>query len=159
MPSTFDDLMQEARDAGVDDAWLERVQAATAASPLRKERDELKAALQEATEKATKFGAAALNAQFAALGIKVKPDALRLPDDLDPLDTEKVREWAVGMGLADPPPPAVPPEEQAAHQRLAEAAAAGGVAPPATAARDEIMSATSADEFWAKARAAGQVID
>lgn len=154
MPNAFDDLLNELADNGVSDDYIDRLRAASAGSPLRKERDEARQLAEQALADAQRYRTAALNSQFANIGIKVKPDALNIPADLDPLDTEKVREWAVGMGLADPPPPAVPAEEQAAHQRVAEAAAGATPTTPSTA-RDEVLAANSGDEFWAKAEAGG----
>lgn len=156
MPNKFEDLLEEALDAGVDPEWVERVRAASDGSPLRQEKKQLEQQLKEATENATRYRTAALSGVFSQLGVKVKPDALNIPPDLDPLDAEKVREWAEGMGLAEPAPPATPPEEQDAHQRLVDAAA-GGATPQAQTARDEVLSATTKEEFLAKARAAGFV--
>ena len=153
--SAFDELMDEARDAGVDPDWIERVTKASAGSPLRKERDEAKAALEQAITEANRYRTATLNSQFKELGIKAKPDALNIPADLDPLDTEKVRGWAVEMGLADPPPPPTPADEQREHQMMA-AASSGAIPPAAHDARAQILAAETEDEFWARAMAAGQ---
>lgn len=157
MPNKFEDLLQEAEDAGVDPDWLERLRAASEGSPLRKEKKELETQLQGAIDDRNKFRSFALQSQFKELGVTVKPDVLNIPTDLDPLDSDGVREWAVSMGLAEPPPPATPPEEQDAHQRLVDAAA-GGQTPQARTARDEILSANSKEEFYAKARAAGLTV-
>lgn len=154
MPNAFETLMQEARDAGVDPQWIERVEQASAGSPLRKEKDQLAEQLKSATEQANRYRGAALNTQFTNLGIKVKPDALKIPDDLDPLDDEGVRNWAVGMGLAEPAPPAVPTDEQQAHRQLVDASA-GAAGTPRHDARQSVLDADTPEEFWARSRAAG----
>lgn len=156
MPSTFDDLLQEARDAGVDADWLDRFEKASSGSPLRQEKKQLEAELQQRTDEAQRYRTFALTGQFEKLGVKVKPDALNIPGDLDPLDDEKVREWAVGMGLAEPPPPPTPPEVQDAHQRLVDTTTGGGT-PVTQDARAEVLQATTREEFLAKGGAAGLV--
>lgn len=154
--STFDDLLQEARDAGVDPDWLERFEKASAGSPLRQEKKQLETQLQEITSQAQRYRTAALGSQFQQLGIKVKPDALNIPTDLDPLDNEAVQTWAVGMGLADPPPPPVPTEDQQGHQALVDASA-GATGTPRHDARASALEAQTEEEFWARARAGGFV--
>lgn len=156
MPSAFDDLMQEARDAGVDPDWVDRVEKASAGSPLRRERDEARQQLEKAIEDSTRFRSAALGSQFKELGIEVEPAALNIPSDLDPLDQEKVREWAVGMKLAKPPEPAVPPEQEAQYEQLATAAE-GATPIGLPNARNEVLATNSYEEFLAKGRAAGLV--
>lgn len=153
MPNAFEDLMNEAADAGVDADWIDRVKKASSGSPLRKELEDERQARIQAAENAAKYRDAALNSQFAQLGIKVKPDALKVPEDLDPLDGDKVRDWAVGMGLSEAPQ-AVTPQEQAAHERIANASDGASPTTPSTA-RDEILQAANAEEFFAKAKAAG----
>lgn len=153
--SKFDDLIQQARDAGVDESWLEQLQDA---SPLRKDNRELEEKLGKAIEREGKYRGAALRGQFNRLGIKIKPDALNIPGELDATDDDAVQAWAVDMGLAEPPPPTVPPTEVDAHRKIDEATR--GTTPPTPPdARDEILSSTNEEEFWAKARAAGMVSD
>jgi len=151
MPNAFDDLMAEAADAGVDSEWIDKVKKASAGSPLRQELESERAARKALEENAAKYRDAALNSQFAQLGIKVKPDALKVPEDLDPLDGDKVRDWAVTMGLAEAPQ-AVTPQEQAAHERIANASAGADAGSPSSA-RDEVLQAATPEEFFAKAQA------
>lgn len=152
--SSFDDLLQEARDAGVDSDWLERFEKASAGSPLRQEKKALQDQLEQATTQAQRYRSFALTGQFEKLGVKVKPDALNIPTDLDPLDDEKVRDWAVGMGLAEPPPPSVSAQDQQGHQALVDASA-GATGTPRFDARQSVLEAQTEEEFWARARAGG----
>lgn len=131
MPNAFEDLLTEMADAGVVPEFIERLRQATAGSPLRKEIADLTKERDDLLGTVGRYRNDSLKAKFETFGIKVSPDALRVPDDLDPLDAKKVEEWAVGMGLMEP----LPPSEE--EQQLADdletqgriAAAATG-APP-----------------------------
>jgi len=149
MANAFDDLLQELADAGVQDDYIERLRAASAGSPLRKERDEARQQAEQALADANRFKTAALRSVFKDIGVAVKPDALNIPPDLDPLDADKVREWAVGMGLAEPPPPATPDEELAAHQRVADASGGSGTPAPNPDLASRIKAAKSPEEVMA----------
>ena len=96
------------------------------ASPLRSENKELKRKAQEALEKAERLNAYALQAAFEKIGLKVKPDALRLPDDLDPTDTPALTAWATEKGFIEAKPE-TPIEEQKAHEQMSQAVAGGEV--------------------------------
>lgn len=150
--SAFDDLMQEARDAGVQESWLDRIKAATDGSPLRKERDDWKAKAEQLSEQVGKFRSGTLGQQLVALGFKGNPDALKVPDDLDPFDADKVTEWAVGMNLVPKPEPSEDERQHAAdlaaHDRMTQAAAGGEL--PANAdetQRARLMGAATQEEF------------
>lgn len=117
MPSDLDALIAEFAERGLDDDDLNRLREATAATPLRQE---LKAANQRAKTLEGKLA----KATFQTLGINASPDALRLPDDLDVTDVDKVREWARGVNLI-PSEPEVPAEEFEAQERAEQAAATG----------------------------------
>jgi hypothetical protein len=122
-----DEALQLLRDAEVDPEVITALEGST----LRKEITDLTKERDGLLLQVGKHRDSTLAAKFEALGIKVKPDALKIPDDLDPLDHTKVTEWAVGMGLIDQP--ALSAEEQeladdlAAQERIA---AAGAGAPP-----------------------------
>lgn len=136
MPDDFDVLVDELADAGLDESYIDRLKK-WSGSPLRKERNE---ALQKVTaleERLAKAEAKTLESTFSNLGITVKPSALRLPDDLDVLDEDKVREWAVEQGLAEPPPPDTPEEEAEAHERVVAAGAGAAGTTPASTIKPE----------------------
>lgn len=150
--SAFDDLMNEGIDAGIQEDWINRVRAASDGSPLRQEIKTLKDERDGLREQVGKFRTGTLGSHLAALGFKGNPDALKVPDDLDPFDQEKVSEWAIGMNLVQPPEPSDAEREQAAehaaHDRMAQAAA--GASLPANAntqGREQLLAARTAEEF------------
>lgn len=149
----YEEILQELEDAGVSSNHIAELQRFNG-SALRQERDQAKKDAEDAVTQAQRYRSFALTGQFEKLGVKVKPDALNIPTDLDPLDDEKVRDWAVGMGLAEPPPPAVPAEDQQGHQALVDASA-GATGTPRHDARQSVLEAGSEEEFWARARAGG----
>lgn len=152
MPNTFEELLDEAADAGVDPDLIDRFRAASEASPLRKEVKELRTQVEQATARAQKAESAALSQHFKELGIKAKPSAFKLPDDLDVTDTEALQTWAVDQGLIDPPEPKVSAEHLDALDRVAEASAGstGRVDPT-----DAVIAAENPEEFWQQAEQAG----
>lgn len=156
MPNDFEALIGELEEAGLDESYIDRLKSATAASPIRKERDQFKADLATALAQRDQFRSKALVASFKDLGIKVSPTALRMPDDLDVTDDAALRTWAEGAGLVDPPPvTTASPAEQQAHQQAAAAANGAGVntAQPTTA--DVIANANTPEEVMAALVAAG----
>lgn len=125
---SYEDLMAEFEEAGTDPGLLARLKAATAASPIRAERDDWKAKAEAAAAQAAEMRAAVMGQTFKEAGITVNPSALNLPADLDFRDVEKVREWGAGMGLVQTqtPAPLTPPnEQQGARSFLAPGAGAG----------------------------------
>lgn len=152
MPNNFDDLLEEAAEAGVDPDLIDRFRAASEASPLRKELRETKAQVEAAIERAQKAEQVALATQFKELGIKAKPTAFKLPDDLDVTDSTALQTWAVDQGLIDPPAPKVPDEDLDTLDRIANASnGASGTVDPA----DAVINAPSEEEFWRQAEQAG----
>lgn len=152
MPNNFEDLLEEAAEAGVDPELIDRFRAASEASPLRKEVRDLRTQLESTIERAQKAEQAALSTHFKELGIKAKPSAFKLPDDLDVTDSEALQTWAVDQGLIDPPAPKVPGEHLDALDRIANASnGATGQVDPA----DAVIAADSAEEFWHQAEQAG----
>lgn len=156
MPNEYERVLEELRDAGVQSSYIDELEKMLSASPIRKERDEFKQKAEAALADVQRFRTAALGATFKEANIKGKPDAYNIPADLDVLDVDAVKTWAIEAGVADPPPPAVTPEQQQQLEQLAEAASGSAPAPSGSdAARQEVLSATTEEEFWAKARAAG----
>lgn len=135
-PRKFEEIADEYEAEGLD---VSELREAWEASPLRRERDEIRKQAEATLERANAYRSRLLAHEFTSLGIKAKPDHLKIPDDLD-LDTDKVREWAVGAGLLDAPesePEST--EELDAHDRISAAsqgagAARGGVITPDIAA-------------------------
>lgn len=159
--SAFDDLLDEARQAGVQEDWITRVKAASDGSPLRKERDEWKQKAETHAEKAARYEKAAIGQFLAGNGFKGKPDALNIPADLDPLDQTALTTWAVDMGLIEPPAPSTEDQQTQAnleaHGRVDAASAGTGTPGPKDEARQKALSAATEAEFWAAAKEAGFV--
>jgi hypothetical protein len=103
--SKFDELLQEMLDAGVQEDFVDRLRQASDGSPLRKERD-------EAVKEAGRLRGFATKSAFSKVGIKVSPEVLSLPKDLDVTDEALVREWAEKHGIVEPEPK---PEASAAE--------------------------------------------
>jgi len=104
-PSDFDELITEMEEAGLDDSYIDRLRKASDGSPLRRENAEIRKQAEAALAQANTYKGLVANAQFRELGINIKPEALRTPDDLDWTDQSKVRDWAVSSGLLAPPEP------------------------------------------------------
>lgn len=160
--SAFDDLLEEARLAGVQDDWLDRLRKASDGSPLRQENKTLKEQYEQATQEVQRYRKATIGQFLAAQGFQGKPDALNIPADIDPLDQQKVQEWAVDMGLIAPPPPSTEEEQRQAelqaHERVDNAAAGAQPIPAGqNAAREKALSAATPAEFWRLAAEAGAV--
>lgn len=156
MPNEYERILEELREAGVQSSYVDELEKMLSASPIRKERDEFKQKAEAALADVQRFRTAALGATFKEARIKGSPDAYNIPADLDVLDVDAVQAWAVSAGVADPPEPVVTPEQQQQYQQLEQGAA--GAAPagsPQTAARDQILGASSEAEFWALASGAG----
>jgi hypothetical protein len=155
MPNDYDQVVQELRDAGVDEQYVEHVNNLIGTSPLRKDLVATKAAHAEAQAVITRYRDKLLDTQLERLGVKAKAEALRIPDDLDPLDGTKVAEWAVAAGLAEAPPsPNAPNEELEAHTRV-DAAGRGAGQPPSSDLMERFNNAQSEAEVMALAREAG----
>jgi hypothetical protein len=164
---SFDDLLDEIREAGLSDDLLGRLKSATAASPIRAERDEWKTKAEQAAAEARELRAAVMSTTFKDAGISINPAALNLPADLDFRNVEAVREWGSTMGLVSTQstPPLTPPsEQQGARSFHAPDAGAGEPDLDATkmaemaALRDKIYShgrPPNMQDVYAAARAAG----
>lgn len=157
-PRKFEELLEEMREAGLDESYISDLENAWKASPIRAERDEARAQAQAALDEANRYRSVVAASRFRDLGIRIKPDALRTPEDLDWTDEDKVRSWAQDSGLIDPAPPAgdnISDEERQAHERINESmhgAIPPGVREDVTA---QIAAAQSPEEVMALVRAAG----
>ena len=149
MPDRFEQLFEEARNSGkVDEDWLDTFKSSFEASPLRVENKETRERAKAIAEQNQKYRDAILAAQFKEHGVTISPSALRIPDDLDPTDPEKVEGWLVQSGLASTKP-TTDPAELATHDRIANA----GSDPVPPGQLPNINNMTE-EEFWA-AHAAG----
>lgn len=124
----FDEWLEGLIERGLDPDDAEEGRQLMAASPVRKERD-------DALASAKRYRDIALKGVFKDAGIQQSPEVLRIPDDLDVADVDKVKEWAVKANLIEAPQPTA--EELAAQEQLTNdlaasdrvaAAAAGGSA-------------------------------
>lgn len=163
MPNDFDALIGELEEAGLDESYIDRLRSVTAASPIRKERDAYKADAIAALDRAQRAEAKALAASFRDMGITMKPSALRLPDDLDVTDDDKLRAWATDAGLiaaVQSVDQSMSNEERQAHANVA-AASAGATTPPAANSKESLLArldpakGLTEEQFWAEARSAG----
>lgn len=159
MSESWEALKRDMQDAGITDDFISRVEAANAASPLRKELGEWKQKAETHAEKAARYERATIGQFLASNGFKGKPDALNIPSDLDPLDQTALQSWAVDMGLIDPPEPSDEDRqrqaEQEAHARVDGASAGTTTAGPRDEARQKALAAQTEDQFWAAAQEAG----
>lgn len=103
MPRKFEEIVEDLETAGADEDAIAELKEAYAGSPLRKERDTLKTKAEGLEEELGKLKPAVWGSTFKELGLSVKPDAVNLPDDLDPADTQAVKEWAIDKGLLAAP--------------------------------------------------------
>jgi hypothetical protein len=149
----FEDLIAEMEEAGVDPAFIDKTRATFEASPLRQELKQAKEQAQAAIDRANKAENVALTGTFKELGIKAKPTAFALPDDLDRTDRDAVQAWAVEQGLVDPPAPDVPNDQLDALDRVAAASTGAGAVSADPLAK--VIDANSEAEFWAQAEANG----
>lgn len=125
----FEELLGEIEDAGLSPELLGRLKNATAASPIRAERDAAKAEAEAARREAAELKAYAMRATFKEAGIAINPAALNLPADLDYKNAEAVRTWGTEMGListTSQPPPTTPPNEQHGAQSFIDPGAGSG---------------------------------
>lgn len=152
MTDRFSDLFEEARDSGkVDETWLERFQTTFEASPLRQEIKATKDENKTLREQSKTLRTGLLKDRFSTLGIKISPDVLNIPDDLNPADPEGVKTWAVSMGLVEDAP-TTDPATRATHDRIANASNEGGNT-QIPSLEDLDPTKMSEDEFYRKAAA------
>lgn len=151
MSDKFKAMFDEARDAGIDPDWVTKFESAFEATPLREENKATKERMREIAEANQRYRDSLLETKFSAYNVSIKPSALRIPDDLDVTDDEKVEGWLVQSGLTSAKP-TTEPEVRATHDRIAAAANEGGsYLPNDLAALDP--SKMSEDEFYERAAA------
>lgn len=155
MPNDFEALIGELREAGLDDDYIDRLERATAASPIRKERDAFKAQAEQALAEAKRYQQVVAGQRFKEFGIKVRPEHLRTPDDLDWADESKVKEWATGAGLIEPPDPNATTPEVDGHSRVVDAALGAAANAGRPDMHEALANAKSEAEIMALLRGAG----
>lgn len=102
--NAFEQLLEEMADAGVDESWIGRLEAASAGSPLRQEIRDLKAERDSLRERTEALTGSVRQQTFKEAGITMNPDLLKLPDDLDVTDVEAVKAWGIEQKLLEPQP-------------------------------------------------------
>lgn len=110
MPKNRSDFIQSLIDRGLDESLAEEIENWNDASPLRAAAKSYEKRNKDLEEDNKKLRARITKQVFAEAGIKVNPDVLNLPDDLDITDTGAVSTWALEMGLKSNSP-SVPQEE------------------------------------------------
>lgn len=150
MSDKFKAIFDEAREAGLPDEWITRFESTFEASPLREENKQTKERMREIAERESKLKDALLATKFQSYGVSISPTALRIPDDLDPTDDEKVEGWLIQSGLAQSKP-TTEPETRAVHDRISQASNEGGQ--PTISLEDLDPSKLTEDEFYEKAAA------
>lgn len=148
MSDKFKAMFDEARDAGVDADWVSKFESAFEATPLREEIKSTKERMKEIAEANQRYRDSLLETKFSAYNVSIKPSALRIPDDLDVTDDEKVEGWLVQSGLTSARP-TTDPEVRATHDRIANAGNEGNSTGIDLSQLDP--SKMSEDEFWEKA--------
>lgn len=151
MSDKYQELLDEMRNSGeIPETWIDRIQTTYEASGLRTDLKETKDQYRELMTQNSKLRDTILADRFKQFGVTISPSALRIPDDLDPTDTEKVEGWLVQSGLAESKP-TTDPAERATHDRIAAASNAGGQ--PTISIEDLDPSTMSEDEFYKKVEA------
>lgn len=151
MSDKFKAMFDEAREAGLPDEWISKFESEFEATPLRAENKATKERMKEIAEANQRLRDTLLETKFSAYNVSIKPSALRIPDDLDVTDDEKVEGWLVQSGLTSARP-TTDPEVRATHDRIAAAATEGGNSTlPSLADLDP--NKLSEDEFYERAEA------
>lgn len=151
--SSFDDLMSEVLEATGDETIVSRIKEATAASPLRKERDEWKTKAEQIAEEAKGLKDAVLQGTFKQAGIGINPAALAIPADLDFKSAEAVRAWGESMGLVAPA--TAPPTPQEQQNQIARTGGGANSAAAIDKPALQVQSAKSLKDLVSQAQASG----
>lgn len=120
MSDKFKAMFEEAREAGLPDEWVAKFESTFEATPLREENKATKERMKEIAENNQKLRDTLLATKFTSHGVTISPSALRIPDDLDVTDDEKVEGWLVQAGLTTTKP-TTDPATLATHDRIANA--------------------------------------
>ncbi len=143
MSDKFTQMFEEAKNSGVDPEWISRFESAFEASPLREENKATKDRMREIAESNTKLRDSLLATKFSSHGVTISPTALRIPDDLDVTDDEKVEGWLIQAGLTTTKP-TTDPATLATHDRIANAST-----DPISPSTIPDISKMNEEEFWA----------
>lgn len=151
MSDKFKAMFEEAREAGIPDEWITKFESTFEATPLREENKQTKERMREIAESNQKLRDTLLATKFSSHGVTISPSALRIPDDLDVTDDEKVEGWLVQSGLTSAKR-TTDPKVLSTHDRIAQASNEETNA--ISAALSELDPTTlTEDEFYAKAEA------
>jgi len=129
--ASVDEQLQKLRQFNDDEGEISRIaddiEEQWKASPVRRDRDEARKLNKSLEEKVAKYEGLAWKSAFDHLGIKLNPQVVKLPGDVDPTDGQAVANWAANGGLIERPPDYTQ-EDRQAHEAIA--AASAGALPP-----------------------------
>lgn len=147
----YTQFMEDAKTSGeIPQHWIDRIESTYEASGLRNDYKSERERAIALEEKLSNLRDGLLTDRFKSLGITASPKAFRIPDDIDPTDTEKLEGWATEMGLITRQE-TTPPEARAVHDRIANASTDG---PTPTISLDDLdPTKLSEDEFYRRAEA------
>lgn len=141
------DLLEELAEMGLDEEIIDRIRDWNAASPLRKVANSASKRAEQAEAERDKYRAIAMNTAFQKAGIRVNPSLLNVPNDLDILNDEAMKKWAVDNGLVDNSP-SVDEEEFEAHDEINNLNAGGD--PPSSSILTPLAVSEWPADRWIK---------
>lgn len=153
-PRKMEDILDELEAEGAD-ALAGELRTAWDASPLRRSNEEFKAQAEAALAEAKRYQQVVAGQRFKEFGIKVRPEHLRTPDDLDWADESKVKEWATSAGLIEVPDPNATTPEVDGHARVVDAALGAAANAGRPDMHEALANAKSEAEVMALLRGAG----
>jgi hypothetical protein len=144
----YEALLNKMKDSGEVPEWVvDEIQSTYEASGLRTDLKETRDKYNQTLETNTRLRDTILESQFKSHGVTLSPKALRIPDDLDATDSDKVSGWLQEMGLVTAQP-TTPTDERATHDRIANISS--DATTPNQISVSDIQN-MSEEEFWAKA--------
>lgn len=136
--------------------WVvDEIQSTYEASGLRTDLKETRDKYRDVLTTNTKLRDRILAEEFTKHGVTISPTALRIPDDLDPTDAEKVEGWLVQSGLTSTKP-TTSVDERSTHDRIV--AATDSAATPTVDLSQFDPTTMDEDEFYRKYEAAKATI-
>lgn len=96
-------VLGELEDSGVEADVTDRIKGLFSASPIRKERDDYKERATKFEDDSKKYRGLILKEAFDKRSIKIAPEHLKLPENLDPTNDQEFDTWAVAAGLVEAP--------------------------------------------------------
>jgi hypothetical protein len=144
----FDDVLTELAESGdITADALDRIKEASSGSPLRKERDEAIRRAEAAEQQAKTFRGGTIKAQLAKHDLKLNPDRLNVPDDLDVTDEKAFKEFLIDLGAIEDTEQAAIDEELDRAETVAAGAQTGKTARTTGAITPATTSEWSPDKW------------